>query len=63
MDVCIMCKKFEINTLRNSGDITSFNFLSHNARTYSKSDEAQVIINFRLLAEIFCCHSNINCEI
>ena len=37
MDVCIMCKKFEINMLRNSGDTTSFNFLSHNAHAYSIS--------------------------
>ena len=30
-----MCKKFEINMLKNSGDTTSFNFLSHNAHAYS----------------------------
>ena len=30
-----MCKKFEINILRNGGDNTSFNFLSHIAHTYS----------------------------
>ena len=28
-----MCKKFEINMLRNRGDITPFNFLPHNWNT------------------------------
>ena len=30
-----MCKKFEINMLKSSGDTTSFNVLSHNAHAYS----------------------------
>ena len=30
-----MCRKFEVNTLSNSGVITFCDFLSHNSRGYS----------------------------